>query len=226
MTLYVVSPAKNLTQLGKRSFTSVDTVLSFTSSARKVVDATLNGVSSPREILLLSTDDSEQAVRAWASSVNATYVGEIPDLPTYLSLGGWSLFNEIKQPPAFVPVVIPPPSLDLLKAKRIVKIDEKTSSLLMAGYTHNGVLLSTSESAQLKWSGFYAARDVMTYPKTVPSKDNLQFLTLADAASVTSVFEGMASFVASVVDAGTALKQLVVAAATVEELNNIVDSRT
>jgi hypothetical protein len=82
-----------------------------------------------------------------------------------------------------------------------------------------------SETAQLKWLGHYTARDSMTYPRQVPSKDNTQFLHVQDAGTVVAVFEGVTARVANIIDLGTALKVQINEAETKIPLDSIVDNR-
>lgn len=138
---------------------------------------------------------------------------------------GWSFPNPkpAKRHPALHNEI---QNLSALKKQASSAVDDKTDTLISAGYTYGGVTLSTSSSAQLKWAGLYSARFSMAYPKIVPSMDNATFLTLNDASDVEAVFLGMVSFIALTVDAGTSLKQQIEAAADFTALTAVVDNRT
>lgn len=176
----------------------------------------------PQKLLLEVVETIAGSFAAWRAGLPADSIvdSSLDDLPVLRAQG--QQWHDFRRPE------VQRRALDLSTRKliKLRSVDNKTQKLIDAGYTHNGIALSMSETAQLKWLGYYTACDSLTYPRQVPSKDNTQFLDIPDAATVIAVFEGMAARVAAVIDGGTALKIQINAAETKVQLDAIVDDRT
>lgn len=77
---------------------------------------------------------------------------------------------------------------------------------MLSGYPCRGITLSTSPTAQTRWTALYAARDAVAYPLTVFSADDAQSIEIKDAAEVAEVFVGMVSAMTKAHQAGAKAK--------------------
>jgi len=115
-------------------------------------------------------------------------------------------------------------SLDEWKAHRNKAIDTRTQELIEAGFVYDSVVFSGSETAQRNWMAMDQARNDITYPFGVSTKDDGEH-TLDDAADVHTFFlTGLATFEAHYAS-GRVLKQQVNVATNIEEVDAVVDNR-
>lgn len=89
-------------------------------------------------------------------------------------------------------------------------IDSQTSLLISSGFTFNGVTLSSSIAAQLRWLGAYTARSTMVYPFDVSNVDNTAFLQVVDASMLEAIYAALHDHVQSAMLTGVALKRVAV----------------
>ena len=76
----------------------------------------------------------------------------------------------------------------------------------------SGMRFSMSVVAQVKWLGFYAARDSVPYPITAPTKDDQGSISLANAEAVAGLYLTMVGTMKAILDGATAAKAAIVAA--------------
>lgn len=76
----------------------------------------------------------------------------------------------------------------------------------------SGQRFSLSTNAQIKWMGLDLARNDLTYPKAVPTKDNDGAHSIADATEVHNMYLTAAGTIDAILAGGTAKKQEVGAA--------------
>ena len=113
--------------------------------------------------------------------------------------------------------------LEDCKAKRILEIDYKTRQLIDVGFTFDGQSFSLSSSAQLNWVGMKASMDILSFPVSLTTKDDISYdLSQANALP----FLGLAlSAKQAHLDSGRSLKVSIKGAATYAVLDAIVDAR-
>ena len=115
--------------------------------------------------------------------------------------------------------------LDVLKGIRHRQIDEKTDSLIAAGFTYNTKTFSLSANAQLTWLGMYTSRVDLSYPVTVNTIDDADTESLTDANEVAAFYAAGLAQIRTHLDSGTALKQQVTAATDTAGVDAVVDNR-
>lgn len=111
---------------------------------------------------------------------------------------------------------------DLTKAQvaLVARVDESASDRIVngQGFEHppgSGKRFSLTLEAQTKWNGLYNARNSIAYPYVVPTKDDRQYHSIADAAEVETMYKAAVSTMTAELDAANAAKQgLLVAAST------------
>lgn len=128
------------------------------------------------------------------------------------------------------PVLVPPPAvvfpLEDHKRNRKTLVDDKTDALIAAGFTVDGKVFSASDAAQLKWLGMFTSRASLSYPVTVPTIDDTEFVSLVTATDVETYYNALLARIQTVLTGGVLLKGQIAAAATKAELDAIVDNRT
>jgi hypothetical protein len=120
--------------------------------------------------------------------------------------------------------------LDQAKKAKIAAIDARTRQLIDAGFEFppgSGVVFSLSLNSQLTLLGLGTAKDdpAFTYPVDWNSKNDKAKQTIPDAATAGQFFLTALGTVRAHLDAGTALKDAVRAAATVGAVDAVVDPR-
>lgn len=116
--------------------------------------------------------------------------------------------------------------LPLAEYKKTKKqaIDNRTRELIVSGITFNGVLFSSSETAQRNWLALDQFKAFHTYPVAVTAEDDSE-VTFADATEVsTFVLTGM-SIINGHYASGRALKISVDAATDEAGVDAVVDNR-
>ena len=123
----------------------------------------------------------------------------------------------------------PPPSLAEVKAKRIAEIDAKTNAIRdRDGLPYGGEHFDMRDTAMIKWTGIMAAMPILTFPLTILTLDDKLF-TLADQAAAMGFLQAVLGYETaegSPLTTGRALRQQVNAAATIEEVDAIIDDRS
>jgi len=117
----------------------------------------------------------------------------------------------------------------LAKAKRAKdkQIDMRTDQLIAGGFMYAGKAFSLTLEAQMKMVGIYSVKDhpALTYPIRWNSLDDTTYHDMADAADLEGFYLTGLSTMRGYVDSGTALKDLVRDADSVEAVEDIEDNR-
>ena len=127
----------------------------------------------------------------------------------------------------------PPPTQAELDAAwlgcyKIIKqgqIDIKSQQLVAQGFNYNNHIFSLSSSAQINWMVLLINRAAWQYPKKISKKDNTEY-SVADVLEVGSFFATGVTRVNTILDLGRQLKLDITNAATIEEVDAIIDNRT
>ena len=117
--------------------------------------------------------------------------------------------------------------LDELKESRYDEIDSKTLEIISAGFTFDGNLFSLSAQAQTNWTNIHSNKEVFneigSFPMEISTKDsNIYVLNYDDVLGFWSA--GMVA-VKTPYNIGGNLKKLIFDAATIEEVNLVIDNR-
>lgn len=94
--------------------------------------------------------------------------------------------------------------------------------ILTEGFEHpasSGKIFSLSALAQISWVGLFVSKDLMSYPYDVPTMDDTEIYSIADAAEVTAMWLAAMGAVSTTRGTGTAKK------AEVEAAANAADAR-
>jgi hypothetical protein len=118
---------------------------------------------------------------------------------------------------------------DVWTAQNIAKanIDHRTQELLARGFEHDGHRFSLSLAAQANWNRMitkHAAGTLVLPTDKVSTSHGLRH-SFADAAAFEAFESAYTSAVEDVLEGGRLLKDQINAAATVEDVNAVVDSR-
>lgn len=118
------------------------------------------------------------------------------------------------------------------RAKAQDAVDAHCKNRIYRGFewpAASGKTLSLSELAQLKWTMLFLelqlpiAKQVVTFPLTVPTKDNLDTHSVADAAEVEDIYAEIASVVEQAISAATTAKTDIATATTVAAMETARD---
>ena len=117
--------------------------------------------------------------------------------------------------------------LSELKESRFNEIDEKTFEIISAGFTFDGNLFSLSAHAQTNWTNIHSNKEVFnaigSFPMEISTKDsNIYVLNYDDVLAFWSA--GMVAVKTPYNIRGN-LKKLIFDAATIEEVNLVIDNR-
>ena len=114
--------------------------------------------------------------------------------------------------------------LTYYKHQKNMLIDEKTKELILSGFTYDGVVFSTSETAQRNWMALDQFKGFHTYPVAVTADDDSEY-TFPDSAEVqTFVLTGMGA-INSHYASGRTLKLSVNAATDIAGVDAVADNR-
>lgn len=118
------------------------------------------------------------------------------------------------------------PSLSIAKSDKILAIDNKTQTLISAGFSYGGQIFSLSEKAQINWIGLKQSSDagLITFPYDVTTKDDVIY-SIADSTALTDFYTQGLGTVSYHLTSGRNLKDSVKAATTVAEVDAIIDNR-
>ena len=124
--------------------------------------------------------------------------------------------------------------LVILKAKLLEDVDSHAESLITDGPgieypPASGKYLSLSINAQIKWTGWNLIADDwvslgLPYPFTVRTKDELDTVTITDAAEVRTVYGLMAQTVAVILGGVEVAKAGIQSATTAEDAQTAADA--
>ena len=117
--------------------------------------------------------------------------------------------------------------LEERKARKMKHIDARTGALIGQGFAYAAKQFSLSTEAQARLMGSHQVRDdpALVYPIEWNEKGDEGHYDIADAADMHGFYLTALGTYRAHVDAGTALKDAVRGAATLEELNAIEDER-
>lgn len=117
--------------------------------------------------------------------------------------------------------------LDAQKANKVVAIDARTDVLIFTGFAYSGKRFSLALTAQLKMLGTHQIKDdaALTYPIKWNTYDDLDTISIANAADLNTFYLAGFAVVRGHIDSGTALKDSIRAATTQAELDAVVDTR-
>lgn len=106
-------------------------------------------------------------------------------------------------------------------------IDKNTRDLIAKGFMHSGHKFSLSLAAQANWNRMVAkhAAGKLTFPTDEVSTFYGARHTFTDAAAFEAFEDAYLAAIDSIIESGRLLKEQVDAAATVEEVNAVIDTR-
>ncbi len=104
------------------------------------------------------------------------------------------------------------------------EVDLKTPKLILEGFTHNGEIFSLSHSAQANWNALYTAKDLITFPYEISTKDSKAY-NVQDITELTTFFLAAIDVVNGHISSGRALKVQMQAATKQGDLDAIADGR-
>ncbi len=126
----------------------------------------------------------------------------------------------------FPPDPVPGDDLGNAKRTRCWEIDEKTGALILQGFLHLGKLFSASKVAQSNADSMYAKReDLSIYPIRWSTLDNLDAISIDDVVEMDAFHADMMAHVRGHYDSGNTLKDQVRAANTIQEVDDVEDTR-
>jgi len=122
---------------------------------------------------------------------------------------------------------VAPTDLERAKEKKTSEVDEKTRAMTREGFEFNGKRFSLSDNAQRTLNGAYSAKDHPTfvYPLEWNTLDNSAKIDIASPEVLEGFYLTAVGTVRSIRESGTALKNAVRDATTIEEVDAIVDNR-
>lgn len=190
--------------------------------------------SAPQGIFRLLSESESARVLTWVAADPANREVIHAEVSTAEWFWTPSKRSRARQPRPALPVVGPaepvaPPSVVSLadqKRGKVSSVDHKTDDLIANGFTVAGKVFSASDAAQLKWLGIFTSRAVLTYPLLAPTKDDMEFITLADEDAVVTFYTAIVSHVQDKLKSGILLKQQIAGAADQAAFDAIVDNRT
>lgn len=123
--------------------------------------------------------------------------------------------------------IAPAVDLSLADARefRFLQIDAKTDRVIGAGFTYAGKTFSLSLTAQNKIIGLYVSRAMQSFPIRFNTIDDVDAVDLETAEDIEAMFVAAAVALRTAVDSGTAIKDLVRSADTVEDVLAVEDNR-
>ncbi len=130
--------------------------------------------------------------------------------------------GEVVQAPEDTRRQIVSTELATLKERYINQVDALSEARIIDGPgfewpADSGNFFSLSMNAQIKWMGLFAAREVMEYPLTVPTKDDGGVYSITGADDVVGIYGTVVGTVRAILDASTEAKAAIRAATTSEE---------
>lgn len=120
----------------------------------------------------------------------------------------------------------PEPTLEEVKAKKVLEIDQKTQALIAAGFTFDSAQFSLSINAQMNWSALLTFQNAgqLSYPCAVTNKEDTEY-QIADPTTLVQFCGAAMVAVNTPIATGRALKVSVQAASTIAEVDTVIDNR-
>ena len=115
--------------------------------------------------------------------------------------------------------------LEDAKKKKISKIDARTEELIDQGFNYSDLNFGLTQTDQLYYMGLDVSRGDFEYPYSIPNSDFTDTLEFEDADEVHQFFLAGVEDNRSILQSGILLKQEVMAAISVEEVESIEDTR-
>jgi len=115
-----------------------------------------------------------------------------------------------------------------LKKTRYQEIDSRTNELIEEGFEFppsSGLFFNLDPKSQIRIHGCDYARDLLPYPLKWQSLDDNNQISIVDADMMHNFFLVGLNTLKSRIDSGTALKEQIAQATTVEEVNAVIDNR-
>ena len=112
------------------------------------------------------------------------------------------------------------------QSAKLSEIDTNTRNIIHKGFDFNSEHFSLSDNAQKNWMGNLVAKGegLVTFPLAVTTDDDAEY-TISDETELVQFSATALAGVNTPIATGRALKLLVKAAATVEEVDAVVDDR-
>lgn len=120
---------------------------------------------------------------------------------------------------------VPTSDLDRAKQAKNEQINQRTGALMEAGFPCSGKQFPLSMTAQIKLAAMYQIRTALAYPLKLNTVDDTDTTELADVAALDAFYAAAMAALRGCLDSGTALKDLVRAAADVAAVDAIEDNR-
>ncbi len=168
--------------------------------------------------------DDNASFEGWAASNGVSYT--VVDQAGLVALIDSQQWAEVPASTIAPRPVYQPPPLSTLKANRVKTVDIRTGVLIAGGFTVDGKVFSASDTAQLKWLGMYTSRTALSYPVTVPTKDDSEFVSIINTSEIETYYNTLLARIQAVLSGGVTLKAQIVGAASQAALDAIVDNRT
>jgi len=121
-----------------------------------------------------------------------------------------------------------PTTLARARTLRIAEIDRNTRRLIAKGFEWGGKTFSLSPASQSTVTGQQIAllSNLLAFPVKWNTKDDTDTVELSDESQATAFFAAALGTVRAHLESGTALKDLVRAASSIEDVMGISDDRT
>lgn len=119
------------------------------------------------------------------------------------------------------------PALLPLKITRAAEIDARTEELIAEGFVaSNGKRFAITDCAMLRYHVLFTARDAaIAYPVLINTYGNDGVQSLANSTQVVAFVEEIFVGHQGVIASGSALKQQIINATSVAEINAVIDNR-
>jgi len=117
--------------------------------------------------------------------------------------------------------------LDIFKLSKINEINDRTGELILLGYSFAGKQFPLSSNGQTNLLALYTTRNepALLYPIEMNTLDDLDHYMITGPEIIEGMYLTALATKKTHLDSGTALKDLVRAAVTEEEINSIIDNR-
>jgi len=115
--------------------------------------------------------------------------------------------------------------LNCAKIEKRVAIDKRTKELILLGFTHLGIVFSSSQAAQDTIEGYHRSIAALTFPIWHHAKDDTQSVELSNAADVNAMHDDLIVHIAGHRNSGGVLKNSVNSATTEAAVDAVVDTR-
>ena len=116
-------------------------------------------------------------------------------------------------------------SLEELKLYRYNEIDNRTGELIATGFIYATKTFSLSLNAQINISALNQSRDELTYPINYNTIDDSDIYNVTDATDLHNMYLTALNTKKGHLDAGTALKDQIRAAADKPAVDAVIDNR-